>query len=118
MVELRKRKRPSGETHANDIEAPPGRKTTFPMKILPLSKSTARQGPNHSSVMPKSQGGASHPPQQGDLIELDGFGGELNLTDGEKATLQNLVEISVSGVVVFTYPKANTPGCDEILPSK
>jgi len=42
----------------------------------------------------------------------------LNLTDGEKATLQNLVEISVSGVVVFTYPKANTPGCDEILPSK
>lgn len=120
MVELRKRKRPSGDTLVDDIKAPPGRKTIFPMKILSLSKSIASQDTHHSSVMPKSPGGASRPrpPQQGELINLDGFGGELHLTHGEKATLQNLVEISVSGVVVFTYPKANTPGCDEILPSK
>lgn len=55
-------------------------------------------------------------PQSGDLIQLDGFGGCFELTDGHQATLQNLVEISVGGVILFTYPKANTPGCKFRLP--
>jgi hypothetical protein len=52
-----------------------------------------------------------HTPQCGDIIQLDGFGGSFELTDGHNATLEDLVNISVGGVVLFTYPKANTPGC-------
>ena len=47
----------------------------------------------------------------GDLIALDGFGGEVETNDGEKATLKDLVDKSGKGVVLFTYPKASTPGC-------
>ncbi|KAG6123059.1 hypothetical protein E4U14_000011 [Claviceps sp. LM454 group G7] len=47
----------------------------------------------------------------GDVIDLDGFGGEIEINDGKKTTLKELVEESGSGVVVFTYPKASTPGC-------
>jgi hypothetical protein len=42
---------------------------------------------------------------------LDGFGGEIEKNDGEKTSLKALVEESESGVVVFTYPRASTPGC-------
>ncbi|KFY13928.1 hypothetical protein V491_06211, partial [Pseudogymnoascus sp. VKM F-3775] len=47
----------------------------------------------------------------GDSITLDGFGGEIETQDGEKTTLQALVEKSEKGVVLFTYPRASTPGC-------
>ncbi|CCE32081.1 hypothetical protein E4U35_006248 [Claviceps purpurea] len=47
----------------------------------------------------------------GDVIDLDGFGGEIETNDGKKTSLKELVEESGSGVVVFTYPKASTPGC-------
>ena len=47
----------------------------------------------------------------GDNIQLDGFGGEIETNDGEKVTLKKLVEESKSGAVLFTYPKASTPGC-------
>jgi len=50
-------------------------------------------------------------PQSGDLLQLDGFGGSFELTDGHEATLKNLLDISIGGVILFTYPKANTPGC-------
>lgn len=47
----------------------------------------------------------------GDVIDLEGFGGEIQTNDGEKTTLKKLVDDSKSGVVLFTYPKASTPGC-------
>ncbi|KAK5711773.1 thioredoxin peroxidase dot5 [Elasticomyces elasticus] len=50
-------------------------------------------------------------PTTGGSIELDGFGGEIETNDGEKTTLAKLVESSKAGVVLFTYPKASTPGC-------
>ncbi|KAK4891795.1 thioredoxin peroxidase dot5 [Elasticomyces elasticus] len=50
-------------------------------------------------------------PTTGGNIELDGFGGEIETNDGEKTTLAKLVESSKAGVVLFTYPKASTPGC-------
>ena len=31
--------------------------------------------------------------------------------DGDKVTLKKLLDESKSGVVLFTYPKASTPGC-------
>lgn len=53
-------------------------------------------------------------PKPGENLQLDGFGGEVEMTDGERATLRNLVDISVGGVIIFTYPKANTPACQSI----
>nr|CEG03492.1 unnamed protein product [Fusarium acuminatum CS5907] len=47
----------------------------------------------------------------GDVVDLDDFGGEIETNDGEKTTLKKLVDESKSGVVLFTYPKASTPGC-------
>jgi len=52
----------------------------------------------------------------GDVVDLDGFGGEIETNDGEKTTLKKLVDESKSGVVLFTYPKASTPGCRFSLP--
>ena len=48
----------------------------------------------------------------GDTITLEGFGGEIETNDGKKTTLKDLVDESKSGVVLFTYPKASTPGCE------
>ncbi|KAL8646108.1 MAG: hypothetical protein Q9210_006318 [Variospora velana] len=47
----------------------------------------------------------------GQIIDLDGFGGEIATQDGQKTTLKKLVDNSKAGVVLFTYPKASTPGC-------
>lgn len=47
----------------------------------------------------------------GDTIDLDVFGGEIETNDGKKTTLKELLEESKAGVVLFTYPKASTPGC-------
>ena len=47
----------------------------------------------------------------GDSISLDGFGGEIETNDGDSVTLKALVDTSENGVVLFTYPKASTPGC-------
>jgi peroxiredoxin Q/BCP len=49
--------------------------------------------------------------KEGDTISLDTFGGEVTTHDGVKTSLKDLVEKSESGVILFTYPKANTPGC-------
>jgi len=50
-------------------------------------------------------------PEVGKTIALDGFGGEIQKNDGTTTTLKALVDESKAGVVLFTYPKASTPGC-------
>lgn len=50
-------------------------------------------------------------PVVGEIINLEGFGGEIQTNDGTKTTLKALVDQSKAGVVLFTYPKASTPGC-------
>ncbi|KAM4057746.1 ahpC/TSA family protein [Hirsutella rhossiliensis] len=47
----------------------------------------------------------------GDVVDLDDFGGEIEANDGKQTSLKELVEQSKAGVVLFTYPKASTPGC-------
>jgi peroxiredoxin Q/BCP len=59
---------------------------------------------------------ASGPPKVGDTIDLASFGGEVETHDGQKTTLAKLVEESKGGVVLFTYPKASTPGCSLTRP--
>ncbi|OAK95958.1 AhpC-TSA-domain-containing protein [Phaeosphaeriaceae sp. SRC1lsM3a] len=70
------------------------------------------------AVTGKANGEASAPaaggsgvPKVGETIDLATFGGEVETHDGNKTTLGKLLEESKAGVVLFTYPKASTPGC-------
>ena len=95
MVELRKRKAP-------ELSAPP------PIKKANSTKSNAS---NHKADS-AANGAASPKLAVGDSVDLDGFGGEIETNEGEKTTLKTLVDESKNGVVIFTYPKASTPGCE------
>ncbi|KAL4789015.1 AhpC-TSA-domain-containing protein [Aspergillus venezuelensis] len=95
MVELRKRKAAA--------PAPvPEKKRTKTKEPAPKSKAPEDAAPASS---------AGPVPKVGEVVNLDGFGGNLETNDGTKTTLKDLVEKSKAGVVLFTYPKASTPGC-------
>ena len=98
MVELRKRKAPA------DTSPPP-----LPVKKANSVKSSTSSKKAHSSTIDSTATGKKV--AAGDTITIDGFGGEVENNDGEKVTLKKLVDESKSGVVLFTYPKASTPGC-------
>ncbi|KFZ24444.1 hypothetical protein V502_01080 [Pseudogymnoascus sp. VKM F-4520 (FW-2644)] len=108
-VVLRKRKAP-----VEPAPAPPSKKKTPAAK--PAAKAKAVAEPKAKAT--KTNGAAAAAPAEkaakvaaGDSITLAGFGGEIETQDGEKTTLQKLVEESEKGVVLFTYPRASTPGC-------
>ena len=113
MVTLRKRKAATETTAASpssssQLATPLSRRKTHHSPDAPSdSVSTGTPLP----AAPKASKLRSQPFEQGDLIPLSGFGGAILLTDGATTTLESLVDISVGGVVLFTYPKANTPGC-------
>jgi len=123
MVELRKRKTPP------PAAAPPQKRKSSvkgkPAGEKPAEEKPAEENPPSSEqaeqpaakpeeIVPEPSDGAktsSGPPSVGDTITLEGFGGEIETNDGTKVTLKKLVDDSKAGVVVFTYPKASTPGC-------
>jgi thioredoxin-dependent peroxiredoxin len=107
MVELRKRKAP-----AEAAPPPPAKKSSNPVKKAIETAKEAITGNSESSA------GATNGSAKiavGQTIALDGFGGELETHTGDKVTLSKLLEQSQAGVVLFTYPKANTPGCKSSL---
>lgn len=115
-VVLRKRKAPV----AAPAPEPPAKKQSKVTKAASRAKTAikgkkAEAAPKtKSEAAPKTNGAkASAPkkPEVGDTIDLSAFGGEVTLHDGTTTTLASLVEKSGSGVVLFTYPKASTPGC-------
>ncbi|KAL2021784.1 hypothetical protein VTK56DRAFT_6558 [Thermocarpiscus australiensis] len=99
-VELRKRKAPPPPPPA-PAKKPRGAK--------------AKEKASEASASTNGSGAGAEPapakPAVGDIINLDGFGGEIETNDGTKTTLKALVDESKAGVVLFTYPKASTPGC-------
>lgn len=99
MVQLRKRK-----AAAEPAAPPPPKKANSVQSV----KSTT------SSKKGESSTNGSAPiikVSTDDSIILEGFGGEVETNEGEKVTLKKLVDESKTGVVLFTYPKASTPGC-------
>ena len=109
-VELRKRKAP-----APPAASPPPRKKTTQAKAPAKVKEPVKEAKNLATKPAKANGakaGPAAPPAKGDTIVLDAFGGEVETNDGKKTTLKALVNESHSGVVLFTYPKASTPGCE------
>lgn len=109
-VELRKRKAPEAAV----VSAPPPKKKSAVSKVTEKVKEAF-------SPKPKATNGAATSTSSGkvavgDTIALETFGGEVVLNDGQPTTLQKLVDASAGGVVLFTYPKASTPGCMSIDP--
>lgn len=100
MVELRKRK-----AAAEAAPPPPAKKSTNPIKKAIDTVKETVTGDSES----RTNGSAKI--ALGQTIALDGFGGELETNSGDKVTLSKLLEQSEGGVVLFTYPKASTPGC-------
>lgn len=111
MVELRKRK------IAPTAPAEPAPKKTAPKpkpKTSKIKEAIEEKVEKISTTVKKATGGAgasSEAPKVGSVITLEGFGGEFETQDGTTVTLKKLVDESKAGVVIFTYPKASTPGC-------
>jgi len=101
-VELRKRKA------VEPAPAPPAKKKNSIIKAAAKVKDVVTGGSKPS----KANGTSSTTKvAAGDTISLETFGGEIETNDGTKTTLEKLVDESRAGVVLFTYPKASTPGC-------
>jgi peroxiredoxin Q/BCP len=106
-VELRKRKA------VEPAPAPPAKKQSAVAKAATKIKEaiTGTEEPKQAKPA-KANGTASTPAVAvGDTISLENFGGEVETHDGQKTNLKKLVDESKAGVVLFTYPKASTPGC-------
>jgi thioredoxin-dependent peroxiredoxin len=102
-VELRKRKDPPAQP------PPPARKKTATGKLAQAKAAVKNAVTGASSK--KEKAAPAGAPTVGSTITLEGFGGDIETHDGEKTSLAKLVEDSKAGVVLFTYPKASTPGC-------
>ena len=107
MVELRKRK-----AAAEAAPPPPAKKSSNPVK---KAIETAKQAITGNSESSEGATNGSAKIAVGQIIALEGFGGELETHTGDKVTLSKLLEQTQVGVVLFTYPKANTPGCKSPL---
>jgi peroxiredoxin Q/BCP len=116
MVELRKRKTPPPAP----APAPKKERKTKATKANGKSETAAEPAAPEPSAVPAAAPepetkAASGTPKPGDKIDFEGFGGEVETNDGRKVTLKSLVDESKEGVVLFTYPKASTPGCELLL---
>lgn len=128
MVELRKRKTPP------PAAPKPAKKATKQAKPDVQPKKTAAQSngaaatnktakavdvkkpaATSTAAATKTSQTKSGPPKVDDTIDIEGFGGEIETHDGDKTTLKALVEKSKAGIVLFTYPKASTPGCKSFI---
>jgi thioredoxin-dependent peroxiredoxin len=105
MVELRKRKAAPPAP-----EPPAKKKAAAKAKASATKQDDAPAKAGDAGAKPAAANGTA-PPKVGDTIALDGFGGTVETHDGRAVSLTELVEESDGGVVLFTYPKANTPGC-------
>lgn len=105
-VELRKRKAPVAEPVAAPAKKKgPLAKAVSKVKEVVAPKDTKGEAAKETPIS------SSNKIAVGSTINLEGFGGEIETNDGVKTTLKKLIDESKSGVVLFTYPKASTPGC-------
>lgn len=132
MVELRKRKTPppAPVRPAKKKAAPKAAKAEKPSKLSKAKAAVAEkveavketvtgksngekaEAPTPAPAAATTATPAGGPPKVGDTIaDVTAFGGEIETHDGTKTSLAKLLEASKGGVVLFTYPKASTPGC-------
>lgn len=106
-VVLRKRKAPE------PVSAPALKKkaTSSASKSASVAATTIASKKKAKTKKATKEPSASSLPAVGSVVDLETFGGDIENNDGEKTTLKALVDASKAGVVLFTYPKASTPGC-------
>ena len=84
--------------------------------VLPETTGTAGDVAEEAPAPVTSNGNASAnklgKESVGQKIEVEGFDDTVTTHDGTETRLATLLERSKMGVVVFTYPKASTPGCE------
>jgi peroxiredoxin Q/BCP len=117
-VELRKRKAPAAPPP--ELPAKKQSKVTKTAAKVKDAVMRPRGRPAKATEAAATNGAvasASGKPEVGQTISLDGFGGEVETNKGDKTTLKALVDESKAGVVLFTYPKASTPGCKLLISS-
>ncbi|OCK83620.1 AhpC-TSA-domain-containing protein [Lepidopterella palustris CBS 459.81] len=115
MVELRKRKtpppapvRPAKKKAGAKPAASKVSKTKAAVAAKVEEAKEAVTGGTNGETKAAPAAGA---PSVDATIDLSSFGGEIETNDGTRTTLAKLVEESKAGVVLFTYPRASTPGC-------
>lgn len=104
--------KPSKDDEATESEAPEEKETVKDTKES--AKDDAKEESKDDKKDDKKKPAAAAAAGKiavGDVIDLEGFGGEIQTNDGETTSLKKLLDDSKSGVVLFTYPKASTPGC-------
>lgn len=79
-------------------------------------KTTTTNNSNGSAVV-NGKAATTDKISVGQTLNLDGFGGTIQTNDGADTTLKDLLEKSGAGIVIFTYPRASTPGCKFSFPS-
>jgi peroxiredoxin Q/BCP len=77
----------------------------------PIIPETVPAVPETAPAEANGTGKASGKFAVGETIDLEGFGGTVQTHDGSSVTVKELIEKSGAGIVLFTYPKASTPGC-------
>lgn len=118
-VELRKRKAPEPAPGPEPKKQNPVTKVINKAKgkVQTASEAKARNDKVAAANKTKASNGAAAPSKTGKaevgtiVSDLGTFGGEVETNDGQKTTLEQLLDASKNGVVLFTYPKASTPGC-------
>lgn len=120
-VELRKRKEapPAPVREAKKKAPAKGKKAEEKTVIEKVQETVAETVETVKEAVSDAVNGEASKPavatsgkaKTGDSIDLTSFGGEIETNDGDKTTLVKLVDESKGGVVLFTYPKASTPGC-------
>ncbi|TGO49108.1 hypothetical protein BOTNAR_0443g00010 [Botryotinia narcissicola] len=98
---------PASKTNGSKAKTETKVEAPAPLPQVKASKASAAT----PAATPAPAPAASTKAVVGETIDLKGFGGEIETNEGEKTTLEKLVSESKNGVVIFTYPKASTPGC-------
>lgn len=120
MVELRKRKTPPpAPVRPAKKKAAPKSKVAQAKEVVAEKVEAVKEAvtgkkskaPANGESAPAAAAVVGGAPTVGATVDLATFGGEVETNEGVKTTLAQLVEQSKSGVVLFTYPKASTPGC-------
>lgn len=117
-VELRKRvakapppaPEPPKKKAAKAKPAPKAKEAEKPAAAAAAEEAPAAAAP---AAPAKTNGAAAKKPAVGDTIDPATFasGATITLNDGTTTTFAALVADSTAGLVLFTYPKASTPGC-------
>lgn len=100
MVELRKRKATPAEPTASPPSKKSGSSNSEVKALVPEKKAVIANSASSDVKI-----------TVGNTIPLNHFGGEVETQEGEKITLEKLLIDSKNGIVIFTYPRASTPGC-------